>query len=489
MLVIGDAGLDIYINGKTERVCREAPVPVIDIETSQATLGCAANCAVNVAALGAETFTLFVIGDDPEGKQLISYLKSHHINTDHLLVDHNRTTLAKKRVESHHHMIARLDTGTIEPISQVTENKLIERLEKLYSQMDVVIISDYGKGLVTDKIRKTIKVLQKKYKKILVADAKNLELYRDIGITLVKPNYDEATQLIGCTGQSENRMIQITSQQDVLKEKTGAQIIAVTLDTEGSLIFTDRSEPYRTYSQPFNHSRSVGAGDTYIAAFALSLAAHAPVHASAHIAQLASLVVLAKDGTNTCTQIELQLQSMQNGKIIPDQNVLRNLVATLKKQNKRIVFTNGCFDILHRGHVTYLSQAKALGDILILGLNSDSSVRRLKGPERPINTGEDRAAVLSGLGSVDFIIEFHENTPVELIKIINPDIYVKGGDYTRESLPETPFVEKAGGKVEIIPFVMDRSTTNIIKKIRQTTTPSHITFQGMKHGRKTSKRI
>jgi D-beta-D-heptose 7-phosphate kinase/D-beta-D-heptose 1-phosphate adenosyltransferase len=251
---------------------------------------------------------------------------------------------------------------------------------------------------------------------------------------------------------------------------TGAQVEAVTLDTEGALVFERDGIPYRTYARPAPHSQAAGAGDTFVSALALSLAAGAFTQTAAELASAAASIVVSKDDTAACFIDELRAHFFTDEKFINDAFGLAARFSVYRQNGKRIVFTNGCFDILHRGHITYLNKAKALGDILVVGINADDSVRRLKGPSRPINPLEDRVQVLSALSCIDHVIAFNADTPRDLIRLVQPDVFVKGGDYTRETLPEAGLVEQLGGEVVIMPYLEDRSTTSIIERIRLAST-------------------
>lgn len=252
-----------------------------------------------------------------------------------------------------------------------------------------------------------------------------------------------------------------------LLEVTGARIAAVTLDTEGARFVTRDRPPYRTYARPAQHARAAGAGDTFASALAMALAAGADVAGAAEIASAAAAVVVDKEGTATCTLAELRAALSGSDKLAPDLPTLLGRLESRRRAGERIVLTNGCFDILHRGHITYLSAAKALGDVLVVGLNTDAGVRRLKGAGRPINQLEDRAAVLAALSSVDHVIAFDEDTPIELVRAVRPHVFVKGGDYTLDRLPEAEVVRAQGGEIRILPYVRDRSTTSVIERVRE----------------------
>jgi D-beta-D-heptose 7-phosphate kinase/D-beta-D-heptose 1-phosphate adenosyltransferase len=262
------------------------------------------------------------------------------------------------------------------------------------------------------------------------------------------------------------RAEQIAPYADRMLDITGAQIAAITLDTEGALVCERGNAPYRTYSDAQPDSKAAGAGDTFVAGLTLSLLAGADTADAAEIAQAAARIVVAKPGTTSCTADELRSLILGSDKYYANPAQLAEQLINERTGCRRVVFTNGCFDILHRGHITYLNQAKALGDILVVAVNTDESVQRLKGPTRPINGLEDRLQVLAGLSSVDYLLAFDDATPARLLEIIKPDVFVKGGDYTRETLPEAAAVEAYGGSVQILPYIENRSTTGMIARIR-----------------------
>ena len=464
VLIIGEAMLDSFFEGISNRLCQEAPVPVVDISNRRDVPGGAANTAANIASLGAKAVFLSVVGDDNEGDRLKRILGQRGIATEHLLMV-SRATLAKQRIFAASQLVVRFDQGSTAAIAQAVEQELIERLVTLFPECDAVIVSDYGYGILTPRIIKTLANLRADRPGVLIVDSKRLEAYREVGATAVKPNYDEAIRLLNLpklTGSE--RIEQIEANGEALLTLTGAKLAAVTLDADGAIIFERDRPPYRTEATPVSNIGATGAGDTYASAFTLALAAGANSQTAASLAAAATAVVVSQVGTTACSAVGLR-QSL-SGKLI-DRADLTLLMQQLHATEKRIVFTNGCFDILHSGHVTYLNQAAALGDILIIGVNSDESVRGLKGASRPINALGDRLTVLSALASVDYVVPFAESTPIELIKIVRPDIYVKGGDYTPQTLPEAPIVQELGGMVKILPFVSDRSTTSLINRIRQ----------------------
>jgi D-beta-D-heptose 7-phosphate kinase/D-beta-D-heptose 1-phosphate adenosyltransferase len=336
--------------------------------------------------------------------------------------------------------------------------------------MDAVMVSDYDYGILTPRVIQALAKLQNRQPRLLTIDSKRLLDYRSVPMTAIKPNYEEAVHLLRLQKPQEPnvRVQQVEAEGARLLKMTGTHIAAITLDQDGALIFERGVEtPYRTYPRPEPHPHTAGAGDTFMSALTLSLAAGAPTDEAAEIASAAASIVVEKNGTSACHQEELLGYFSNDVKTVTDIFQLAARLAAYRLEGRRIVFTNGCFDILHRGHITFLNRAKAFGDILIIGLNSDESVRRLKGPSRPINSLEDRGQILAALSCVDHIVPFDNDTSHNLIRIIQPDVFVKGGDYTRETLPEARLVGELGGNIRILPYLEDHSTTGIIERIRE----------------------
>ncbi|HEU4672499.1 MAG TPA: D-glycero-beta-D-manno-heptose 1-phosphate adenylyltransferase [Candidatus Limnocylindrales bacterium] len=468
VLVVGEAMLDSYVRGSAERLSREAPVPIVALAERVDAPGGAGNTAVNIAELGGRPSFVSVVGDDGHGERLRDALAARGVPTDHVAVRPGRTTLAKERILADGQMLVRLDSGTVEPIDAATEDALIARLAAAHAEADAVIVSDYDYGVVTPRVITVLAELQAVRELPLVVDARDPTRYRRLRITAVKPNYGEAVRLLGERELhgTDARVRQIGTHGERLLELTGARIVAVTIDTDGSFVFERDQPPYRTYSRPNSHSRAAGAGDTFVAALALALTGGATTPEAAELASSAASVVVAQDGTTACSARALEESISTVGKRIVDGERLAARIAYLHAQGRRIVFTNGCFDILHRGHITYLNRAKALGDVLIVGVNSDESVARLKGPGRPINGLDDRLHVLEALSCVDHVVPFAEDTPSDVLRVVRPHVFVKGGDYRIEDLPEAPVVADLGGTVQILPYVEDRSTTGIIDRVR-----------------------
>ncbi|WP_028980884.1 D-glycero-beta-D-manno-heptose 1-phosphate adenylyltransferase [Sporocytophaga myxococcoides] len=473
ILIVGDAILDTYIKGYSERLSREAPVPIINVEEQIHECGGAANTAINCSALGAEVIFITVLGKDNDGKELIDVLKSNKINTDYIIQEKNRSTLSKRRVTASSSILLRIDEGNTDSISSETESVLYDRIKKIYHSVDAVILSDYGYGILTESVIKHLRKLKSEKEKIFVIDSKDLKKFKSIQPKAVKPNYEETVTLLNLSKITNNaRIKQVSVKGEKLLEVTGAEVVISTMDADGSFLFEKGKEPFWIKAIPGDNRNAIGAGDTFISAFALSLCCKNDAKAALEIASAAASIVVQKEGTCSCSAEELKGYFSGNPKYF---NSLLSLVGKIEKfrvSGKKIVFTNGCFDILHKGHIDLLNQAKSFGDILIVGLNSDISIKRLKGEDRPINSLEDRISVLSGLATIDFIISFEEDSPSKIIQAIKPDFFVKGGDYKTKIIPEASIVNEFGGEVRVVGFIEDKSTTNIINKIKDSSPSS-----------------
>jgi D-beta-D-heptose 7-phosphate kinase/D-beta-D-heptose 1-phosphate adenosyltransferase len=464
VLVIGDAMLDVYLDGSVERVCREAPVAIVDVGSITRSPGGAANTAANIRSMGGHVVFLSVTGDDYEGMLLRAALEAADVPVCDLVTERGRATLAKNRVVAGSQIVMRFAQGGTSPIDRESEREVTRRLSAIFPTVDAVLVSDYGYGVLTPPVIDHLGRLQAANPRTLVVDSKHLLGYRSCNVTSVKPNNDETLRLVGLPPNATPE--DICAHGDRILHLTGARIAAVTLDAQGALFFEEGGTPYRTHAHPAHKARATGAGDTFASAMTLTLALGENAAAAAEIASAAAAVVVSKEGTTTCSARELREYFRLDGKCLGGLGQLAERVASHRKRGMRIAFTNGCFDIIHRGHVDYLSSAKALADVLIVGVNSDPSVRRLKGPGRPINGLRDRVRVLAALSSVDHVIAFDEDTPAEVIKVVRPDVFIKGGDYTSETLPEAPLVRDLGGRVEILPYSEEHSTTGIVGRIR-----------------------
>ncbi len=467
VLVIGDLMLDVYLKGVSSRLTPEAPVPVVDIASRSTSLGGGANTAVNTRYLGAQVTFCSVSGKDEDGSKATALLETAGI-TPRVLQCADRQTIVKTRVMAAHQLLTRFDSGTETPVTGDTERAFIRLLQQEFPKHDAIIIADYCKGLITPAVIAALQTLNRRHKKFIAVDSRRLECFKSLSPSLVKPNYHEAVQLLGLHVQQHCRAQQINNLGADIYSRTGAAITAVTLDEEGAVIFDGNQPVYYCGAQPVTTPNVSGAGDAYISAFTLACLSGADLAAAAELAATAAAVAISKEHTACCTHEELSAYLSVNDKYITDPAQLEPVAAMYRAQGKKIVFTNGCFDILHSGHVNYLARARELGHVLMVGINTDESIRRIKGSDRPINTLHDRMEVLAALGAVNHIIPFgspEDDTPVPLIRLIQPHVFAKGGDYTKDDLPEAGLVEQLGGEVILLPLLPGRSTSMIIHRI------------------------
>ncbi|GEP91706.1 D-glycero-beta-D-manno-heptose 1-phosphate adenylyltransferase [Chitinophaga terrae (ex Kim and Jung 2007)] len=466
VLVIGDLILDAYMKGYSNRLCPEATAPVVNIQDEKYALGGAGNIAFNLAALGANVTCMGITGKDKEAQVMQELFSDSKINTN-IISCAERTTICKTRLVSGTQLLARYDKGSEGSIDDSCTKMVIRELNEIYPYFDAVILADYRKGFFNTAIIKAIEKLQKKYHPYLAVDSKKLQNYAALQPDIVKPNRKETATLLEEREEAIHASA-LLQHQSRLFDCTGAKVIAVTLDEDGAVILEKEKPAMVLKAERVPHPQVSGAGDTYLSAFTMAYMQCRNSIESASVASLAASIAIKKPVTAFCSIRELMFTAALNSKIIDSEETLELLSSLYRSSGKRIVFTNGCFDILHSGHVSYLEQAAGLGDVLIVGVNNDESIKRLKGPKRPVNHLADRMEVLAGLRCVTHIVPFgglNEDNPDQLISIIQPDVFAKGGDYTIDTLPEAPLVEALGGQVEIIPIVNNTSTSNIINKI------------------------
>ncbi|MFI7423419.1 D-glycero-beta-D-manno-heptose 1-phosphate adenylyltransferase [Nonomuraea sp. NPDC049684] len=459
-VVVGDVMLDSWLHGSAKRLAQEAPVPVMSLEAVEDAPGGAGNTAANLAALGARVRLVGVVGDDACGDQLVQALRLLGVETDLQAVP-GRRTAHKRRLVTSGQLTARYDEEDLDVIPPEAERALLARVSAAVAGADVVVACDYGGGVFTPAVRRALAGLP-----LLVVDAHAVAPWVECAPAAVLPNYAEVVSLLGEVDAAADRPAYLMARSAQILAATGAGIVVTTLDGEGTLLHRAGCPPYRTYARPAPQHMATGAGDTYTAAFSLWLAAGATPEEAAEAGQAAAGVVVRRSGTSICTRYELLRALRRQEGTVQAAERLAQLLDEHRRRGERIVFTNGCFDVLHRGHVSYLEQAGQLGDVLVVAVNSDASVTRLKGPGRPLNPCEDRMSVLAALNDVDYVTEFDEDTPERLLRLIRPEIYVKGGDYTPEMLPEAPLVRSLGGEVLVLDYLPDRSTTAIIGRMR-----------------------
>ena len=463
--VFGESILDRYLKGHAAGICREAPVPVVGLQEIWEAPGGAANAACNMAGLGAEVRFVSLVGADHYGVRLKALLVARGVDTARVLSDGDRRTVVKQRLRCDDQLVARIDEGDVGPVGPELASRLAAALLAAAADCDALVVSDYDLGLAGPPVLAALQDLRERGMALIV-DAKDLARYRALRPLVVKPNYDEARRLLGAVGGVRDRVALMAQRRDDLLELTGARSAVVTLDCEGALLLGPEG-PYRTAGRAVPAAYAAGAGDTFLAAMSLALASGATATAAMDLAAAAADVILAHEGTAVCGRDDLGRELAGQGKFLRDEAQIRRAVARARQNGSRIVFTNGCFDILHRGHITYLERAKALGDILVVGLNDDDSVRRLKGADRPVNPLADRISVVAALGCVDHVLAFAGDTAHEPIRMVRPDVFVKGGDYAAKPLPEVDFVEELGGRIRLLEYVDNNSTSRLIERIRR----------------------
>lgn len=462
LLVAGDVMLDRYWYGSTSRISPEAPVPVVAIGSREDRLGGAANVALGLAALGVQTRLYGMAGQDEAGETLRGLLEKSGIRAE---LQHSplRPTITKLRVISHQQQMIRLD---FEAEADASAALPLAPFQAQLAEVDAVVLSDYAKGAL-HSVQELIAAARAAGKPVLV-DPKQQDFGVYRGATLITPNRHEFERAVGrCRSEAE-----LVAKGEALLEEMDWQALLLTRGEEGMTLLQHEGEPLTIPAQAHEVFDVTGAGDTVIAVVAAAVAAGLELKGAAALANLAAGIAVGKLGTATVSLAELehaaslpQPHKSTQG-VVGEAALLKQLIAS-KRRGERIVMTNGCFDILHPGHVAYLEEARRLGDRLIVAVNDDASVQRLKGPERPINPLEHRSAVLAGLAAVDWVVPFSEDTPARLIEAVAPDVLVKGGDYTVEQIAGHESVLARGGEVKILPFLEAHSTTGIIRTIRK----------------------
>ena len=459
VVVAGDVMLDQYLFGATSRISPEAPVPVVHVQETDDRPGGAANVAVNLASLGAGTRLIGAVGADAAAATLGDILGKQGIDCDFATVD-DRPTITKTRVQSRGQQLIRLDQ---ENAAALEDSGIAGIVTSAAPRAGAVILSDYGKGALTD-VREMIKACREHEVPVLV-DPKGRDFDKYRGATLITPNQGEFEAVAGeCDSDAE-----LARRGWAMLEQLDLTALLVTRSEKGMMLLESGSEPVFLHTQAREVYDVTGAGDTVIATLAGALASGQDFAAAAALANVAAGLVVRKIGVATVTPGEIQValhQRGQGGRGLVSREELKVLIGEARGRSERIVMTNGCFDILHAGHVAYLEEAKSLGDRLVVAVNDDASVRRLKGESRPINGLDDRMLVLAGLAAVDWVVPFHEDTPAELIESVLPDVLVKGGDYKPEEIAGGKAVLSKGGEVRVLSFRDGHSTTRMIDRLR-----------------------
>lgn len=465
-IVFGDFMVDEYLRGSVSRISPEAPVPVVNVVEKIKRLGGAGNVVLNLEALGAQVAAIGILGDDAQGRWLINCLNEYGIDANYVMQSDKTITSVKTRVTAQNQQLLRYDQEVVKDVSKELIGFIRDKIDSLFRDSCIIIISDYGKGVVTEDTAQFIIERASRYGIPVVVDPKGSNYRKYRGAFACTPNMKELQLAVGRGVYTERDIAEAGRE---LCEICGIRYALVTRSGKGMSLICGETGEKRDYPALAKEVIDVtGAGDTVISVFALSMALGASRDDSCRLANLAASVVVSKFGAATVSQREIkQLIASQfhQSKKVLTQEEARKRAELLRMQGEKIVFTNGCFDIVHAGHISSFRQARSYGDALFLGINSDSSVRRLKGKDRPIITQEDRIALLSAIIYVDYIILFDDDTPEELIRVIKPDILVKGEDWAGKPVAGAEFVQNNGGQVRFIDLEEGLSTTNIIHKI------------------------
>lgn len=469
ILVVGDLMLDQYFLGHVARISPEAPVQVLDIREDLVTLGGAGNVLKNLRSLGAQVELCSVLGVDETADRIISELEKLDVRTSGIVRDPGRVSTRKTRALSleHSQQIFRMDRESRSPLDPPFEAALTERIAGAIQDADLVVVSDYAKGVLTETVLQTLLKLAFQAAKPVVVDPKARDFQRYRGATVLTPNLSEAEAASGLPIRSE---ADLAAAAQALLQAADTEAVLITRGAKGMSLFERSGAATHIPSVARELYDVTGAGDTVLAVLSLGIASGLPRPEAARLANLAAGIVVGRIGTAVLTRDEL-LTAARNSAAVSGAKVvsltaLLGRVEKARTAGKRIVFTNGCFDLLHVGHVTCLERARQMGDLLIVGLNSDESVRRLKGLARPINSELDRAMLIAALSCVDYVTIFADDTPIQLIESICPDVLVKGADWGADNVAGGDLVRARGGQVVLVDLVGGRSTTELIHAIQ-----------------------
>ncbi|WP_133510614.1 D-glycero-beta-D-manno-heptose-7-phosphate kinase [Candidatus Thiosymbion oneisti] len=466
VVVVGDLMLDRFLWGRVRRVSPEAPVPIIELERETQSAGGAANVARNLSGLGLQVALVGVTGADPGRDLLLAELTTANLDSDGVLIARDRGTTIKTRVLGNRQQMVRIDAEQAAPLPERDRERLLAVAIPRLAQADVLLLSDYAKGVLTEDLCRALIAFARGRGLPVLVDPKAKDFSRYAGATLITPNRDELALATGVAAQDLDALIAAGS---AMRETLNLESLVLTLSEQG-MVLIDADGNHRMLATAREVYDVSGAGDTVIATFVAGLAAGLGRVATAHLANLAAGIVVSKVGTAPIRAQEL-LAALNEEAAYGQAAKIRDLeeaqaqVRRWQAAGERVVFTNGCFDLLHVGHVTYLERARRYGHRLVVGLNADASVRRLKGPERPLIGQEDRARVLAALATVDAVILFDQDTPLALIEQLRPDVLAKGADYREEQVIGAAEVKSWGGQVVLVPLVEDRSTTGIIARM------------------------
>ena len=460
-VVVGDVMLDVFERGRAVRLAPDTPAPVLtDVDTT-CSPGGAANVAANLSALGAEVTLLAAIGNDTAGDELLEKLDKGGIQTRSVIRVPGRVTIVKKRLVADGATLARVDSGDKNPLEGAVEEDLAERAAALAENADVVVVSDYSGGTITQKVADALGATGHE---CVLLDSKDPLRLRWQDLAAATPNHLEAQKALDLPVEADPARVDTGAVGEALRCEIGARAVAVTLAEEGAVV-VDEEVKVRVDCRRVADPDVNGAGDTFLAAFALSLGGGAGPYAAARLGVEAAALAVARPGTASVGVREL-LQRLPSEPDAERSCDLEEKLERVRRSGGKVVFTNGCFDLLHRGHLFLLREARKLGDVLVVGLNSDASARRVKGSDRPVMLEEDRVELLEALPCVDHVVVFGEDTPEALIRRVEPDLHVKGGDHAGDRLAEESAVKEVGGEIVVLPLLPGRSASATIEHIR-----------------------
>jgi D-beta-D-heptose 7-phosphate kinase / D-beta-D-heptose 1-phosphate adenosyltransferase len=468
ILVAGDLLLDRYLWGKVERISPEGPIPILHVHREEERPGGAANVAKNLVALGAEAACAGAVGNDVAGKRLLEVMKADGIDTSAVVTDSSKPTPIKTRCIGGAQQMLRVDREKTSAIAKEAERELAKRLDKQVAKADLVILSDYNKGALTPAVLEAVMAAAKKHAKPVIVGPKGTDFSKYRGCSAIAPNLKE---LAIATGLPVGTDAEIAAAAVTLLKDLACDFILVTRGAQGMSLFRNGRAPLHVHARPRQVYDVAGAGDTSVAALGLALACGASSDDAVRLANAAGGIAVTKVGVATVTRKEILDDLAEEHELRPAKvRTLSELIPRLKEHRDRqqtISFTNGCFDVLHVGHLRTIRFARAQGDVLVVAINSDASVTRLKGKDRPIVPQAERAQILAALEDVDYVVVFEAPTPLELMKKLKPDVIVKGGDYKLSEVFGADIVKAWGGRVAVAPLAQGVSTTTLVKKIRK----------------------
>jgi D-beta-D-heptose 7-phosphate kinase/D-beta-D-heptose 1-phosphate adenosyltransferase len=466
VLVIGDVMLDHYLRGAVERVSPEAPVPVFRVDSEDHILGGAANVAANLAAMGATVYLAGVVGDDLIAATLTDLLTRAHIESSCLVTDRDRPTTLKTRAIATGQQVLRIDRERTRSIAAATESALLSRVREVLPRCDGVIVSDYGKGVLTSKVLSSVIEECHRKKKKVIGDPKGLEYRRYAGIDALTPNVKEAQAASGVAISDDASVTRAAAE---LNEAVRGKAILITRGAEGVAVFPRGHKPTFLPAIPREVFDVTGAGDTFISHFGLGYFQGLTMPEAASWANRAAGIVVGRVGVAVVRPSELAADIQGDSRRAKWRPLaeLEPIVRSLRAAGRRIVLTNGCFDLLHVGHIQFLESARALGDCLIVAINSDESVRELRGAPRPLLPQNERAALLASLRSVDYVVIFDQLTPEKLLQALRPDVLVKGGGTSESEIVGHDFVKSYGGTIRMLPAFGRMTVAQLIQNFAQ----------------------